>query len=228
MENKTTEELPNGLVINYRKVGWIILITLAAPVILYYLWTRGIVYFKFSKEVYTEYFWYRAPWLLVHVICGITATLIGPLQFIPAIRTKSPLLHRNLGKIYIGCVVLSTFVSFYLVSTAGLGIVYDTGLAMLGIVWLTTTLMAWLSIRKGNKEMHKEWMIKSYVLTLSFVMFRFTEDLLARAGVSDFVGRKVLMAWACWAIPFFITELVLQLRKLLTSKMTQHELRRDI
>jgi hypothetical protein len=71
-----------------------------------------------------------------------------------------------------------------------------------------------LSIRKGNIEMHKDWMIKSYVLTLSFITFRFAEDLLTRAGVSDFVGRKVLMAWGCWAIPFFITVLVLQVRRL--------------
>jgi uncharacterized membrane protein len=214
MENKTTEQLPNGIAINYKKIGWIVSIALITPVILYYLWTRGIVYFKFSKDVYTEYFWYRAPWLLVHVICGVTATLIGPLQFIPAIRAKNPLLHRNLGKTYIGCIVLSTFVSFYLASTAQLGIVYVTGLATLGIVWLSTTLMAWLSIIRGNKEMHREWMIKSYVLTLSFIVFRFVEDLLARAEVSDFVGRKVLMAWGCWAIPFFMTVLVLELRKL--------------
>jgi uncharacterized membrane protein len=214
MENKTTEKSWSGVSINYGKIAWIVLIVLFAPVVLYYLWTRGVVYFKFSKEVYTEYFWYRAPWLLVHVICGVTATLIGPFQFIPAIRTNNPVLHRTLGKIYIGCVVLSTFVSFYLVSTAGLGLVYDVGLAMLGIVWLSTTLMAWLSIIRGNKEMHREWMIKSYVLTLSFVMFRFVEDLLARAGVGDFAGRKILMAWGCWAVPFFFTELVLQIRKL--------------
>lgn len=57
-------------------------------------------------------------------------------------------------------------------------------------------------------------MIRSYVLTLSFVTFRLTEDLLIMAGISDFVGRKILMAWACWSIPLFITELVLNAKKL--------------
>lgn len=196
------------------KQKWIILIALFAPVVLYYLWTRGGVYFKFSKAAYTDYFWYRAPWLFAHVLLGITATLIGPFQFIPALRKKHPLLHRGLGKIYLGCVAASTFASFYLVSTTGLGPVYATGLAMLGITWLSSTLMAWLSIQKGNKELHKEWMIRSYVLTLSFVTFRLTEDLLIMAGISDFVGRKILMAWACWSIPLFITELVLNAKKL--------------
>jgi uncharacterized membrane protein len=214
MENKATEKRWNTISINYKKGVLVLFIVLFGPVVLYYLWTRGFVYLRFSKAVYTEYFWYRAPWLLVHVICGITATLIGPFQFIPAIRANVPRLHRSLGKIYIGCVVLSTFVSFYLVSTAGLGIIYDTGLAVLGIVWLSSTLMAWLCIRKRNIGMHREWMIKSYVLTLSFVTFRFVEDLLARGGIGDFAGRKILMAWCSWAIPFFVTVLVLELRRL--------------
>lgn len=124
------------------KQKWIIFIALFAPVVLYYLWTRGGVYFKFSKAAYTDYFWYRAPWLFAHVLLGITATLIGPFQFIPALRKKHPLLHRSLGKIYLGCVAASTFASFYLVSTTGLGPVYATGLAMLGITWLSSTLMA--------------------------------------------------------------------------------------
>lgn len=197
-----------------------LLIVLLAPVVLYYLWTRGFVYFKFSRVVYTDYFWYRAPWLFAHVVLGITANLIGPLQFIPAIRARNPLLHRTLGKIYLCCVAISTFVSFYLVSTAQLGLVYATGLAMLGVAWITSSGMAYLAIRKGNVEMHREWMIKSYVLTLAFVSNRLFEDLMARMGISSFIERKVLMAWACWAIPFFVTEVVLQSRRLYRKKVS--------
>ena len=196
------------------KLAWSALLVLLASVVLYYLWTRGVIYFRFSRSVYTDYFWYRAPWVLVHVICGIVATLIGAFQFIPVFREKKPVLHRNLGKIYLGCILLSTIVSFYLVSTAGLGIVYGVGLTMLGIVWLGSSAMAYFAIRNRNIAMHREWMVKSYVLTLSFVFFRLVEDLLIRAGISNFAERKVLMAWASWAIPFFITEVVLQIRRI--------------
>lgn len=191
-----------------------IVLAIVVPVILYYLWTRGFVYFKYSREIYTDYFWYRAPWLLVHVICGIVATLIGPFQFITAFRKRYPQWHRGLGKTYMGAIVLSTGVSFYLVSTAQLGIPYATGLAMLGIVWLGTTVMAWASIVNGNVAMHREWMTKSYVLTLSFIGFRLVEDIMTHMNISSFVERKVLMAWACWSIPFFFTEIILQARRM--------------
>jgi uncharacterized membrane protein len=218
MKNNILANKGAGTAPRYSRLIWLLVIVLLAPVVLYYLWTRGIVYFNFSKEVYTEYFWFRAPWLLVHVICGVVATLIGPFQFIPAIRARNPLLHRNMGKVYLGCILVSTLVSFYLVSTAQLGIVYAIGLACLGVVWLGSSAMAWWAIKKGNIEIHKEWMIKSYVLTLSFICFRSVEDLLAKAGISSFLERKVLMAWACWSIPFFLTVVVLELRKLSRKK----------
>jgi uncharacterized membrane protein len=200
--------------IDYSRIIITLLVLIIAPVILYYLWTRGFVYFKYAKEVYTDYFWFRAPWLLVHIICGIVATLIGPFQFIPRLREKYPVLHRNMGKTYLGAVTLSTFVSFYLVTTAQLGVAYAVGLAMLGVVWLGSAAMAYFAIRNGNVVMHKEWMIKSYVLTLSFIGFRLVEDILTNMNIGSFVERKVLMAWACWAIPLFITEVILQTRKM--------------
>lgn len=221
MKSNYLREANRRVAIKPGKIAWILVIVLVTPLILYYLYTRGIKYLNFSRAVYTDYFWFRAPWLLVHVVLGITATLIGPFQFIPAIRNRHPQFHRNLGKVYIGCVVLSTFDSFYLNYTAQLGLVYSVGLAMLGVVWLGTTVMAYLSIRKGNVRMHREWMIKSYVITLSFVGFRAVEDTLAKASIGSFIDRKVLMAWACWAVPFFVTEVVLQARRLYAKRPIQ-------
>ena len=197
-----------------RKTATVLVFAIATPVVLYYLWTRGFVYLNFKPEVYTDYFWYRAPWLLAHIICGLIATIIGPFQFIGVLRRKAIGLHRNLGKVYVGAIVISTFISFYLVSTARLGLAYAVGLAFLGIAWLGSTLMAYFSIRKKNIVMHKEWMIKSYVLTLAFVSFRVVEDILIMMDLGTFADRKILMAWGCWAIPFFITEVLLQSRKL--------------
>ena len=152
---------------------------------------------------------------MAHVICGIIATITGALQFLPIIRARNLALHRTLGKVYLSCVGVSTFISFRLVSQSQLGPVYATGLTMLGVVWFLTSGMAFLFIKNGDVTRHKEWMIKSYVLTLSFVCFRFVEDLLARAGISNFIERKVLMSWASWAIPLFIVMVILDARKLI-------------
>jgi len=198
----------------YNKVLWKLTLAVVSIVSLYYLLNRGFIYFKFSKEVYTDYFWFRAPWLLVHIVGGITAMVIGPFQFIPRLRANYPKLHRTMGKIYIGAILLTTSISFYLVSTAQLGLVYNVGVTMLAIASLCTTGIAYFAIRAGNVEVHKIWMIKSYVMTLAFVVFRLGEDLMTALNISSFFERKVLMAWVCWAIPFLLTEVILQIRNL--------------
>lgn len=193
-------------------------ISILIAVVFYYLWSRGFIYLQFSKDVYTEYFWPRAIWLFIHVVLGIVATLIGPFQFLSSLRKKHPGIHRKLGKLYISSVFVSTFISFYLVYTSGLGLVYAAGLATLGIAWISVTGLAWLSILKGNIELHRRSMLKSYILTLAFVCNRWVEDILAVVGIGDFFERKTLMAWACWAIPLLVTEVVLHIKSLYFDK----------
>jgi len=42
-----------------------------------------------------------------HVILGIIALLAGPMQFLPSIRSKRIVIHRNIGRIYVIACVLS-------------------------------------------------------------------------------------------------------------------------
>ncbi len=54
---------------------------------------------------------------------------------------------------------------------------------MLGVVWLLTTGMAYVAIRRGQIAQHQEWMIRSYVTTFAFVLFRVFVGALQAAGV---------------------------------------------
>ena len=80
---------------------------------------------------------------------------------------------------------------------------FSLGLAGLATAWITTTGMAFLAIRRGLVEQHKEWMIRSYVVTFAFVAFRVIIPALSAAGVSS--DRGAIAAWACWAVPLLVT-----------------------
>ncbi len=45
-------------------------------------------YFVVTEESYGPYFWPRAGYLLLHIIGGLVAILIGPFQFWSKIRTN--------------------------------------------------------------------------------------------------------------------------------------------
>ena len=63
-------------------------------------------YFVFTEESYTGYFWPRVSWLFPHVLAGVVAITIGPLQLWARIRNGYRKFHRIAGRTYVGMVVL--------------------------------------------------------------------------------------------------------------------------
>ena len=94
-------------------------------------------------------------------------------------------------------------------ATTTLDFAYGVGLFALAVVWLLTSGMAFAAIRRRNFIQHRQWMIRSYVVTFAFVTFRIVNGLMASYGVER-ADRIAIMAWACWAVPLLITEMVLQ------------------
>jgi uncharacterized membrane protein len=167
-----------------------------------------------TEEVYGSYFFPRVFWVFPHIVLGIVATIIGPFQFIPKIRNKYLKIHRQLGRIYIISTVLSGIAGMYMAATSDVNLPYAVGLFMLGVTWVTSSIMAFVSIKNRKVDLHKDWMIRSYVITFAFVSFRFVEDILMALEIGTRLEVLVLMSWACWAIPLFITEVFIQGRKI--------------
>ncbi len=76
--------------------------------------------------------------------------------------------------------------------------------------------MAYVAIRRRQIAQHQEWMIRSYVTTFAFVLFRVFVCATQVAGVSTLDQQLTASAWICWSVPPVITEVVLQSRRILT------------
>jgi len=163
-------------------------------------------------------YWPRRWWLLLHISTGIIALLTGPVQLWLGITDRRPGLHRRLGIVYLLAVLVSSMAAFYLASHTDLGWVFGSGLASLGIAWLVTSGMAYTAIRRHLIEQHKEWMIRSYVVTTAFVTFRVCYLVVQNAGVGTLQEQLAVSSWFCWAVPLLITEAWLQGRKVLSVR----------
>ena len=186
--------------------GWAIVLLLLA----YFVVKNVPRYFIFTPSSYGSYFWPRASWLFPHVVCGLVAVVIGPLQFWPRIRSNYLTFHRLAGRVYVAVVLVGVVASWGVAARITGAPAYAAGLACLGGAWATTTLMAFVSIRRGNVAQHRQWMVRSYVVTFAFVTFRLCDELMAAHKVLDGDERAKLLAWGCWAIPLLATEVVLQ------------------
>ncbi|MBS0416857.1 MAG: DUF2306 domain-containing protein [Proteobacteria bacterium] len=170
----------------------------------------------YSLDSYGSYFWPRRFGLLAHVSGGIVAVSAGLVQIWLGLSDRVGPLHRRLGKVYVTGVLIGVVAGFYLAVTIPGHLPYKIGLFMLCVAWLITTAMAWYSIRRRLYEQHREWMLRSFIVTFAFVTFRLASSWLRSliAVPADPIADEIdtLMAWACWAIPLLVAEPLIQLR----------------
>jgi len=160
----------------------------------------------------------RHQWLYAHIISGIIALLAGPTQFWLGLNRRTALVHRILGISYILAVGGSSVAAFYLARHTDFGWVFGLGFSAMAFVWIFTTMLATIAIFMHQVEQHREWMIRSYVVTFAFVMFRIVDSVLETARVGTMVERMTAASWLAWTLPLFITEAVLQTRKIFARK----------
>jgi len=186
--------------------------------ILYLLvrFSRGTLrYFQFDPQTLGPHFWPRRGWLLLHVVGGLTALFLGPSQFWPWLRRRALNLHRWMGRLYLMGVASAGTSALYLAffePPENGGWVLGVSVFTLGVVWLAASAMALLAILNGRVQTHKEWMIRSYVLTFSFINFRWWLGSPFIANLGTRPERAVTVVWLGWTVPFIITEFVLQWR----------------
>ena len=178
---------------------------------------EALPYFRLTEVPFGRY-WPHRSWLLVHITAGIVALLAGPVQLWLGLTDRSVKVHRRLGLVYICSVISGSVAGYYLAFNTTFGWVFGTGLACLATAWLVTTGLAFAAIRRHLYEQHKEWMIRSYVVTTAFVTFRLFFEVLRWTAIGTIVERLTAMAWLSWAVPLLVTEAVLQGRKILASR----------
>lgn len=156
----------------------------------------------------------RGTWVLIHISAGAVALIAGPVQLWLGLSRRAERVHRRLGIVYVASVAISAAAAFYLAAHTTLGWGFATGITGLGIAWVVSTALAVSAILRGFVDQHREWMIRSYVVTFAFVTFRALWTALQAAGVGTLHEQLAIASWFCWAVPLLAVEAVLQGRKI--------------
>jgi uncharacterized membrane protein len=158
--------------------------------------------------------WAERWWLLMHITGGMVALLTGPWQFWTGFRSRYATLHRWTGRLFLAGVALGSVSAYYMAINTAFGWAFGFSLVGLATAWVTTTGMAYYAILKRRIPIHKEWMVRAYVVTFAFVTFRLLNDYGPTSHLLPASDRAVTIGWACWALPLLFTEVVLQLRRM--------------
>ena len=181
---------------------------------LYFAYRYTLHYYVWSEQSYGYYWAYRLP-LIAHVSGGLFALLVGVFQLWSGLNAQSMAAHPWSGRLYVAGVLVGSLGALVLAVTSALyGFAWAVGLVSLAVSWLAITGMALLTIERRNIKAHRQWMIRSYIVTFAFVLFRFATDFIpteAWWGVST-PDMSVAMIWAVWVLPLIGYEIWLQYR----------------
>lgn len=150
-----------------------------------------------------------------HISLGGLALLIGWTQFIEKFRNNNINLHRNIGKVYIISVLLSSISGFYIAFFATGGLIASLGFMILAIIWLFSTLRAFLEIKNRSVKKHQKYMIYSYSACFAAVTLRLWLPVLTSV-FNDFVTAYQIVAWLCWIPNIIVASFFIKRRGLNT------------
>ncbi|GMQ30162.1 DUF2306 domain-containing protein [Algoriphagus confluentis] len=189
---------------------WVFLIFFAGKFIL----NDALPYFGLEESVFGDYWEMKWP-LIGHISGGLIALTLGPFQFWAGFRNNYLKVHRIMGMAYICGILIAVISSIALSLTIALDFHWTWSLSLIGLAfaWFGTTGMAFRFILLRRINLHKEWMIRSYVVTFAFVLFRWLTRQPFYDELGPFVETGPTAIWLSWVLPLFITEIVLQWNK---------------
>jgi hypothetical protein len=188
-------------------LGW----GVVAALIAWFYWHAVLPYGHFDAAHYF-YFWPARWWLVGHLGGGSLALLLGPFQFSGWLRRRYVRVHRWMGRLYLGGVLVGCVSALYMGLRVAQSKAFGVALLYLALPWFVTSGMAYVSALRRQFAAHREWMIRSYVVTFAFVLFRLLEKLNVYGSLGEEM-ESVMAVWLAWTVPLLIAEVVLQWRR---------------
>jgi uncharacterized membrane protein len=173
----------------------------------------ALTYATLDPERLTDYYWSRRYPLWLHIGGGFVALSAGLVQVSLGLTSRTGTLHRWLGRLYLLAVTAAVLAAFDLIGSIPLS-AYSTGLLGLALCWTVTTSMGYGAVRRGALRAHREWMLRSYVVTFGFVSLRLIQNLIMGLGWADEDASVAIAAWLCWLMPLAIAEPLIRGRRL--------------
>ena len=171
-------------------------------------------YYRLEEETFGK-FWEVKWWLIGHLSGGILALVIGPFQFWTKFRNKYLKVHRLMGKIYLVAILIASLSSIYMAWNTAIQVHFTWALSLqiLSFTWIITAFMAYRAIKNHRIQQHKEWMVRSYIVTFVFVAFRWINNALGAAEIGTFVERAPTIIYLTIFLPLLIAEIIFQWNK---------------
>ncbi|TDR20589.1 putative membrane protein [Marinicella litoralis] len=185
------------------RISWVLMTLLALGVAGYAM--MNLLLPSFRNPFVQQIFALSPSAISLHLFGGSVAMIVGAFQLNSKLRARYIVMHRWLGRVYVLAVAIGGVAGFILALNSFGGMTTHLGFGLMAVCWLATTLMAYWHIRQGNVRAHRDWMLRSYALTLAGVTLRVYLGISALIGVK-FVDFYPILSWICWVPNLLIVQ----------------------
>ena len=143
----------------------------------------------------------------IHVTTSSFCLIAGFTQFSKTLRTRLPAIHRYAGWLYASVIILFAGPSGFIMSLyANGGLLSQTAFTTLSLLWIFFTIQAFRFVKQGNFMAHRNYMIRSFALTLSAITLRAWKFVIVLAFRPQPMDAYMLVAWLGWVPNLLVAE----------------------
>ena len=170
-----------------------------------------MILFGYRIFIFGDSFFNNQVWVVMHLVGGTFALLFGPMQFWKGLRNRFLKFHRTSGKLYMIGVLLAG-ISALRLSLISYCIPCRISLFILTLLALLATWFAWKTIKAKNVKAHRQFMIRSYVCVLAFVMVRVDNVIplgFMFGQIDDPIFNRTVNEYFFSFVPLLVTEILM-------------------
>jgi uncharacterized membrane protein len=164
------------------------------------------------------------PAFYVHIFAGPVVLLNGLVLLSDSLRRRYPALHRLLGRVQVGVLLLFVLPTSVVMSRHAFG-GWPAGLSflLLSVATGCCAIAGVVHARARRFDRHRLWMLRCYVLICSAVILRLMSGAAGLAGVPSPEGAYIVAAWSSWLLPLAAFEIV---RRLPAGRPSRNQVRK--
>lgn len=199
-----------------------VVFTLIAGMAAYVLYHNERFLIDASHPVWQHYEPFKW-WLLPHGVAGACVLFLAPLQFSDRLRARFTTLHRTIGGIYVTSVLilapLGVYIQ-YLNEAQGAARSFTIAAVVDAALLMITTIIGLVFALKRMFTQHRQWMIRSYAVALTFFEIRFILGITGLDQPFDWAVLEVTV-WTCVAFSILVGDLANQWYELATARLSR-------
>lgn len=174
----------------------------------YIPYNTDVAFLRIKQDVIDIPFYKIA--FFTHVYTAMFVLPAGLTQFSAYIRKHYAELHKITGWIYAFTVVILAGPSgFYMGVYANGGMISQIAFCILAVLWIYFTTMAIVRAKQNNFKSHREYLIRSFALTLSAITLRAWKYILVFLFEPRPMDVYQLVAWLGWIPNLLIAEIII-------------------